>query len=88
MDRETPSFQLAVNFPLIDVTEENGPFDVARGTHMMSKGEALRRLESGEVKLEPVLLKSGDVMIRDVRHLHRGTPNRTNTPRPMGRHRL
>lgn len=80
-DRETPSFQLAVNFPLIDVTEENGPFDVARGTHMMSKGEALRRLESGEVKLEPVLLKSGDVMIRDVRHLHRAAPRTARTLR-------
>ena len=22
-------------------------------------------------------------MIRDVRHIHRGTPNRTNEPRPM-----
>ena len=22
-------------------------------------------------------------MIRDVRHIHRGTPNRTRTPRPM-----
>jgi hypothetical protein len=25
----------------------------------------------------------GDVMIRDVRHIHRGTPNRTAVPRPM-----
>jgi len=25
----------------------------------------------------------GDVMIRDVRGLHRGTPNLTKTPRPM-----
>ena len=25
----------------------------------------------------------GDVMIRDVRGLHRGTPNNTNEPRPM-----
>jgi len=82
-DRETPSFQLAVNFPLVDVTDENGPFEVVRGTHVLSKAEALRRLESGEAKLEPVKLKLGDVMIRDVRHLHRGTPNRTDEPRPM-----
>lgn len=81
--QETPSFQLAVNFPLVDVTPENGPFEVARGTHMLSKAESLRRLDVGEVKLEPVYLKRGDVMIRDVRHLHRGTPNRTDTPRPM-----
>jgi ectoine hydroxylase-related dioxygenase (phytanoyl-CoA dioxygenase family) len=81
--RETPPFQLAVNFPLVDVTEENGPFEVTRGTHMMSKEEGLRMIESGEVRLEPLLMKAGDVMIRDVRGLHRGTPNRTETPRPM-----
>jgi len=28
-------------------------------------------------------MKLGDVMIRDVRGLHRGTPNRTDVPRPM-----
>lgn len=81
--RETPPFQLAVNFPLVDVRTENGPFEVARGTHMMSKAEGLRRIESGEVKLEPITMRLGDVMIRDVRGLHRGTPNRTDEPRPM-----
>jgi hypothetical protein len=81
--RETPPFQLAVNFPLVDVTPENGPFEVARRTHMISKEEGLRRIESGEARIEPLLMKAGDVMIRDVRALHRGTPNRTDTPRPM-----
>lgn len=81
--RETPPFQLAVNFPLVDVVIENGPFEVARGTHMMSKGEGMRRIEAGEIELEPVTMRLGDVMIRDVRGLHRGTPNRTPTPRPM-----
>jgi hypothetical protein len=33
--------------------------------------------------LEPVKLNVGDVMIRDVRGLHRGTPNKTERPRPM-----
>jgi len=80
---ETPPFQLAVNFPLVDVRLENGPFEVARGTHMMSKEEGLRRIESGEIQLEPITMRLGDVMIRDVRGLHRGTPNRTNEPRPM-----
>jgi hypothetical protein len=81
--RETPPFQLAVNFPLVDVTEENGPFEVARATHVVSKEEGLRRLASGEARLEPLLMRAGDVMIRDVRGLHRGTPNRTPEPRPM-----
>jgi ectoine hydroxylase-related dioxygenase (phytanoyl-CoA dioxygenase family) len=80
---ETPPFQLAVNFPLVDVEIENGPFEVARGTHLMSKEEGLRLIESGEIKLEPLTMKLGDVMIRDVRSLHRGTPNLADVPRPM-----
>ncbi|MEW5857842.1 MAG: phytanoyl-CoA dioxygenase family protein [Cyanobacteriota bacterium] len=80
---ETPPFQLAINFPLVDITLENGPMEITRGTHMISKEEGLRRMESGELKLEPVTMQLGDVMIRDVRGLHRGTPNYTETPRPM-----
>lgn len=81
--QETPPFQLAVNFPIVDVSAERGPFEIARGTHMKGKEEGLRLIESGEVKLEPLLMKAGDVMIRDVRGLHRGTPNLSDTPRPM-----
>lgn len=81
--RETPPFQLAVNFPLVDVTPENGPFEVVRGTHLLSKEEGLKQLTAGAVELEPILLRCGDVLIRDVRGLHRGTPNRSATPRPM-----
>jgi phytanoyl-CoA dioxygenase PhyH len=81
--QETPPFQLALNFPLVDVEIENGPFEVAPGTHLMAKQDGMRRIESGETKLEPITMKLGDVMIRDVRGLHRGTPNRTHIPRPM-----
>jgi hypothetical protein len=80
---ESPPFQLAVNFALVEVRTENGPFEVTRRTHMMSKAEGLARIGSGDVKLEPICMQLGDVMIRDVRHLHRGTPNRTDEPRPM-----
>lgn len=81
--QETPPFQLAINFPLVDVDLENGPIEIARGTHMLSRTEGLAKLERGEVKLEPITMELGDVMIRDVRGLHRGTPNRTTQPRPM-----
>ncbi|MBD2771348.1 phytanoyl-CoA dioxygenase family protein [Iningainema sp. BLCCT55] len=81
--KETPPYQLAVNFPLVDITLENGPMEIIPGTHMMSKEEGLRRRSSGELKLEPVTMRVGDVMIRDVRGLHRGTPNHTPKPRPM-----
>jgi ectoine hydroxylase-related dioxygenase (phytanoyl-CoA dioxygenase family) len=80
---ETPPFQLAVNFPLVDVTEENGPFETTYGTHQMTKEEGLRKLEAGEIKLDRLMMKIGDLMIRDVRAIHRGTPNRTDAPRPM-----
>ena len=80
---ETPPFQLAVNFPLVDVTLENGPFEITRATHMISREEGLRRLAAGEIQLEPLVMRLGDVMIRDVRGLHRGTPNLTDAPRPM-----
>jgi ectoine hydroxylase-related dioxygenase (phytanoyl-CoA dioxygenase family) len=81
--QETPPFQLAVNFPLVDVTVENGAFEVARRTHLISKEEGLRQLSVGEISLEPITMRLGDVIIRDVRGLHRGTPNRTAEPRPM-----
>lgn len=82
-NQETPPFQLAVNFPLVDCNPENGPLEMTRSTHMLDKSEALRRIETGEIPIEQVLMKRGDVLIRDVRHIHRGTPNRTDQPRPM-----
>jgi ectoine hydroxylase-related dioxygenase (phytanoyl-CoA dioxygenase family) len=80
---ETPPYQLAVNFPLVDVTDENGPLEWAPGTHVLSKAEGMAKIESGEIPLQRLYMNRGDVLIRDVRHIHRGTPNRTRTPRPM-----
>jgi ectoine hydroxylase-related dioxygenase (phytanoyl-CoA dioxygenase family) len=78
-------FQFAVNFPLIDVALDNGPVEMARGTHLLTDEEARDAVKSGAAArvLEPLLMKVGDLMIRDVRTLHRGTPNFTNHPRPM-----
>ncbi|MFL5783251.1 MAG: phytanoyl-CoA dioxygenase family protein [Bacteriovoracaceae bacterium] len=80
---ETPMFQLAVNFPLVDVTPENGPLEIIRGTHMLSRDQGLDLVESNKAKIEQLEMKAGDVLIRDVRTLHRGTPNHTDVPRPM-----
>ena len=80
---ESPPYQLAVNFPLVDVTDENGPMEWAPGTHTLSKAEGLRRVEAREAPLQRAYMNRGDVMIRDVRHIHRGTPNPSETPRPM-----
>lgn len=78
-------FQFAVNFPLVDVVEANGPFEIVRGTHAIDDEMADEMVRSGEAeaKLEPLFMSAGDAMVRDVRGLHRGTPNRTEIPRPM-----
>lgn len=80
---ETPPYQLAVNFALVDVTPDKGPMEHAPATHMLSKADGMAKVESGEIPLEQCLLKRGDVVIRDVRHIHRGTPNDSDRPRPM-----
>jgi ectoine hydroxylase-related dioxygenase (phytanoyl-CoA dioxygenase family) len=79
----TPLYALAVNFPLVDVTGENGPLQMARGTHLHTRDEALGKVESGEIPMESFLMERGDVSIRTPLALHRGTPNRTDAPRPM-----
>ena len=78
-----PPYTLALNFPFVDVTEENGPFEAARGTHRFPRKKGIGMVEDGTVPLEPVFLNRGDAILRDPRHIHRGTPNRTQSPRPM-----
>lgn len=79
----TPPYLLAVNIPLVDVTPDFGPMEYAPGTQNLRDADALQAIEAGEIPLEPALLKRGDVMIRDVRHIHRGTANHTPAARPM-----
>ncbi len=78
-----PPHFLGVNWPYMDVTHENGPFQIAKGTHLLPKAEALARVEAGEFPLDSLLMEVGDVMIRDPRCLHRGSPNLTDTPRVL-----
>lgn len=80
---EPPSYQLAVNFPLCRVTLDNGPLEAAAGTHRLSRSAAQAALASGSHALQPLTMELGDVLVRDVRQMHRGTPNRTAEPRPM-----
>ena len=76
-----PPALIAVNFPFVDVTPQRGPFEVARGTHLLPKEEALAKINAGDIALEPLFMQAGDVLIRDPRCLHRGSPNRSETPR-------
>jgi ectoine hydroxylase-related dioxygenase (phytanoyl-CoA dioxygenase family) len=79
----TPLYAVAVNFPLVDVTEENGPLQHARGTHLLPREAGLAKIASGEIPLESFPMSRGDVAIRSPLALHRGTPNRSARPRPM-----
>ena len=78
-----PPAIIAVNYPFVDVTPERGPFEVARGSHLLPKEEALQKIAAGEIPLEPLLSETGDVLIRNPLCLHRGSPNCTDTPRPV-----
>ncbi|HEU5140096.1 MAG TPA: phytanoyl-CoA dioxygenase family protein [Bacillales bacterium] len=83
-----PITNLVVNFPLINVTEENGPMEVwPGGTHLhpdkwysqnaFSKSQLADHMHSFKA-----LMPAGSIMIRDDRMWHRGTPNRSNRHRP------
>jgi hypothetical protein len=79
----TPLYALAVNFPLVEVTQHRGPFDMARGTHVLERDDGVARIERGEIAVESFTAQPGDVTIRTPLALHRGTPNTTGEPRPM-----
>jgi hypothetical protein len=70
-----PTYVLTVNIPLVDITAENGPFEGACGTHRLTHADGQARVASGEIPLTPILMKRGDVLVRDPRMLHRGTAN-------------
>lgn len=78
-----PTYMLVVSFGLINITSAHGPIEIAPGTHLMPRNEALRAVEFTEIEMQPVPLELGDVLIRHPWALHRGTPNETNTPRAL-----
>ena len=82
-DLALPPWMLVVSFGLSRITRENGPIEIAPGTHRLPRGEALRAVEAGEIGLRPVEMEVGDVLIRHPWALHRGTPNTTPVPRAL-----
>jgi ectoine hydroxylase-related dioxygenase (phytanoyl-CoA dioxygenase family) len=82
-DLQLPRHILAVSFGLVSVTPLNGALEIAPGTHRMPGAEAIESVECGKIELQPVPLGIGDVLIRHPWTLHRGTPNTTDTPRPL-----
>eukprot|EP01045_Picozoa_sp_COSAG04_P012000 COSAG04_NODE_791_length_10285_cov_3.557628_7_plen_150_part_00 len=70
------------NWPLVDVDERNGPMEVSIGSHRYPFPAAHRRIRDGTAPLVRLLMRRGDCVVRDLRILHRGSPNLTETPRP------
>ena len=78
-----PPCFLTVSFGLQRIATDNGPIEIAAGTHRLPREAALRAVESGEIELQPVPLEVGDVLIRHPWALHRGSPNWTAVPRAL-----
>jgi ectoine hydroxylase-related dioxygenase (phytanoyl-CoA dioxygenase family) len=82
-DLPLPVYMLVASFGLVRIAPENGPIEIAPGTHRMPRQEALRAVEAAEIGMESIPLEIGDVLIRHPWALHRGTPNTTDTPRAL-----
>jgi hypothetical protein len=83
-DLALPAYAMVVSFGLVPIAQECGPIEIAPGTHRMKRHDAARAVEASAIRMQPVLLDSGDVLIRHPWTLHRGTPNTTDTPRALG----
>jgi ectoine hydroxylase-related dioxygenase (phytanoyl-CoA dioxygenase family) len=78
-----PAYMYVVSFGLLGISTEHGAIEIAPGTHRMARKEAMRAIEAAEIEMRPVPLEIGDVLIRHPWALHRGTPNRSETPRAI-----
>jgi ectoine hydroxylase-related dioxygenase (phytanoyl-CoA dioxygenase family) len=82
-DLSLPVYVLLVSFGLARITLEDGPIEIAPGTHRMPRQEALRAVEAGVIGMQAVPLEIGDVLIRSPWVLHRGSPNTAGAPRAL-----
>ena len=82
-DLPLPPYVLLVSFGLISITPAHGPIEIAPRTHRMKREESLGCLAGGDIEAHSVPLEIGDVLIWHPWAIHRGTPNTTDTPRPV-----
>ena len=75
-----------VKFPLVDTYEENGSFEVIPCTQYLAdpalEGRYDGIVEKGSFPKHRLNMDKGTLWIQDPRPLHRGTPNRSDHPRP------
>ena len=82
--RDLPVPVVHINFPLVDLTPENGPIRQIPGTQR-SRAPIPSLIDEPEwMRLSTVCpLPAGSAIIRDARTWHGGTPNLSNEVRPM-----
>ncbi len=80
-DLQLPPYMLVMSFALTQITEQNGAIELAPTTHCMTREKAVRAVEKKKIEMLPICMDIGDVLIRHPWVLHRGTPNKTDTPR-------
>jgi ectoine hydroxylase-related dioxygenase (phytanoyl-CoA dioxygenase family) len=80
---QLPPYMLTVSFGLVNINADNGAIEIAPRTHCIPRSEALQQIASGGVTPRIICLETGDVLLRHPWTLHRGTPNRTDVPRPL-----
>jgi hypothetical protein len=81
-DLIVPAYGLVLNIPLVDFREDNGPVEIwPGGTHLIPGRVDLQTL-APTMTSQPCLMPAGSLLIRDLRMWHRGTPNRSDAPRP------
>ena len=82
--RDLPVPSVHINFPLVDLTPENGPIRQIPGTHR-SRAPIPRLAEEPEwMRFSTVCpLPAGSAIIRDARCWHGGTPNLSREVRAM-----
>jgi len=82
-----PTGNIGVKFPLVDTSEENGSFELIPSTQYLADPDMESRYDEiieagGDFTKRRLNMKKGDLWIQDPRTLHRGTPNRSDYPRP------
>jgi hypothetical protein len=71
LDAPHEAIRVTYNIPLVDFTWANGAIEFIPGSHRLPRNLVSPRLSPG------------DAILRDGNILHRGTPNLTDSPRPM-----
>ena len=74
-DAPLPPYALGFNVPLVDVDADNGPLECWPGGEHSAAAEADPPLR--------LTVPAGTGVVRDTRMWHRGSPNRSDAPRPM-----